>query len=112
MKKFLAAITNPVTGDFGNFNKVAANPLAPFFVKVWRAVIIFGAILMLVYLLWGSIEWLTSEGDKEKLTSARNKILHAIVGMSLLAASVAIVFFIDNLGIFGFKILQLEWPTP
>jgi len=113
MKTLLAQITNPVINPkFGTLVGASDNPLASFFVNIWRAMVLFGALLTLVYLLWASIDWLTSEGDAEKLKAARSKLMNAIVGMGLLAASVAIVYLIDKLGILGFSLLKLEWPTP
>lgn len=111
MKKLIALITNPVIDPKVGGAEALDNPLAFLFVNLWRAIIIAGALATLVYLLWGAFDWLTSEGDKEKYSAARSKIIHAIAGMAFLAGSVAIVYLIDNLGIFGFSLLKLEW-TP
>lgn len=54
------------------------------------AALVIGSLLALGYLLWGGIDWLTSEGDKEKYTTARNKIMHAIIGLVIIATSYAI----------------------
>jgi len=43
------------------------------------------AILTLAYLIWGAIDWLMSEGEPEKLKSARNKIIHTLAGLALIA---------------------------
>jgi len=48
------------------------------------------AVMVLIYLLWGGIEWITSGGDKSKTEGARNKITNAIIGLIVLAASTAI----------------------
>ena len=112
MNKLLAAIFNPVTSEkIGTLGGAQDNGLGVFFVNIWRAMVIFGALLTLVYLIWGTIDWLTSGGEAEKLKSARLRIVNAIVGMSLLAGSVAIVYLIDSFGILGFSLLKLEWPT-
>lgn len=47
-------------------------------------------ILLLVYLLWGAFEWITSAGDPDKIEKARGKITQAIIGIILLFASLAI----------------------
>ena len=49
-----------------------------------------GAILLLIYLVWGAIQWITSGGDKGKVESARNKITQAIIGIIILAATTAL----------------------
>lgn len=50
-----------------------------------------GLIFVSVYLIWGGIQWITSQGDKQKLTAARGKITWAIIGFIVLLLSVAIV---------------------
>jgi len=69
------------------------------------AIISVAALLCLGYMLWGAIDWLTSEGDKDKYTSARNKILHAILGLAIVVTIWAvwqlILFFLGLNKIFG-----------
>lgn len=108
---FLAQIQPPVGSPIdssGNLN----NPLASLFVSLWRAAVIAGGLALLLYLIWGSFEWLTSGGDKEKLTTARGRILNAVIGMALLVGSVAIISLINALGIFGnFNLLNFQWTN-
>ena len=112
MQKLLVDITNPaIKKEWGEVSAIS-NPLASFIVTIWRALVIVGAIFTILFLLLGALEWLTSQGEKEHLASAKAKMTHAFTGMALLAASAAIVYLIDSLGIFGFSILKLEWPTP
>lgn len=42
------------------------------------------------YFLWGAWDWIISEGDKQKVADARNKITQAIAGFLILI----LVFFI------------------
>ena len=60
-------------------------------------VMLFAAILVFAYLIWGGIEWITSGGDKGQTEKARNKITAAIVGLIVLAASYAILQLALNL---------------
>jgi len=64
--------------------------IGEFVSKAVDAAIIFGSLLCLGYLMWGAVDWLTSEGDKEKYTSARQKIMHAIMGLGILVSVFAI----------------------
>lgn len=59
--------------------------LGTFLRGILSMAIVSGAILTLVYLIWGAIDWLMSDGEPEKLKAARNKIIHALVGLALLA---------------------------
>lgn len=62
------------------------------------ALMIGAALLTLVYLLWAGINWVMSDGDKAKITQARNKITYAIIGLIViflaffLVSSVASLF--------------------
>ncbi|MEK7064064.1 MAG: hypothetical protein AAB973_00440 [Patescibacteria group bacterium] len=58
--------------------------------RVVDAAIIGAGILLLVYLVYGGVEWLTSGGDKAKLESARAKLTNALIGVAIIAASFAI----------------------
>ncbi len=52
-----------------------------------------GAVAALFYLLWGTVEWILSGGDKEKIASARKRITHALIGLALLALAFFIAKF-------------------
>jgi hypothetical protein len=104
------AIENPVLKEGGTIADVESNPLAPLLVRLWRTMMIGGGLILLLYLIWGAIDWMMSEGDPEKLKSARSKIIHAGAGMALLAASYVFVQLTQV--IYGFNILEFEWPTP
>lgn len=56
-----------------------------------------GAIAVLLYLLWGALDWLTSAGDKGKTEKARDKITQAIVGLILIISTAAIMLFVQQL---------------
>lgn len=52
---------------------------------------IIAAIVLLFMILWGAFDWMTSEGDKEKIARARDKILNALIGILLFAAAFGII---------------------
>ncbi|QQG44498.1 MAG: hypothetical protein HYW86_01105 [Candidatus Roizmanbacteria bacterium] len=58
--------------------------------KFINLALIGGGIFMLIYLLWGALDWIVSEGDKEKVEKARNKIQNAVIGMLLVVISLTI----------------------
>lgn len=53
-------------------------------------IFIIAFIVSFIYLLTGAIYWITSGGDKANLESARNRIIHAILGLIVVAAAWAI----------------------
>jgi hypothetical protein len=52
--------------------------------------ILLSALAVLLYLILGGFQWLTSGGDKGKTESARNKITSALIGLLIVIASWAI----------------------
>ena len=69
-------------------------------------------LLLLLYLIWGGFEWITSGGDSSKLTQARNKIMHAVIGLILLASVVAIFGVLQQfLGVCIIKIGNMACPN-
>jgi len=68
-----------------------ANDFGAMINAVLSFVMLLAALLVLFYLIWGGIEWITSGGDKGKTESARNKITAAVIGIIILAAAFAIL---------------------
>lgn len=48
-------------------------------------------IATLLVIVWGGFLWITSRGDKERLTAARNRIIYAIIGLILVFFSALII---------------------
>lgn len=62
--------------------------------------IIVAAVLSLIFLIWGGIQWSGSGGDKAKVTSARARITYAIIGLVV----ALLAFFIINIISYFFNI--------
>lgn len=58
-----------------------------------RLAFIIALIAVLVMLVWGAVEWIFSGGNKEAYGKARDRILHALIGLAILAIAFAIVNF-------------------
>jgi len=63
--------------------------------------IMVAGMFMILYLLLGAFDWITSGGDKEKITKAQNKITNAFIGMFLIfvVLVVFVAFAGNSLGI-------------
>ncbi|MEN8253601.1 MAG: hypothetical protein ABFQ62_04470 [Patescibacteria group bacterium] len=59
-------------------------------------VIAIAALMVFLYLIWGGIDWITSGGDKAKTDQARQKIIAAVIGLIIVAASFAILTIVLN----------------
>jgi len=78
----------PSTGYASNLGSVINSVL--------NFIMVIAALLVLLYLVWGGIEWITSGGDKGKTESARNKITSAVIGLIILASAYAIFLLVIN----------------
>ena len=56
-----------------------------------------GIIAVLLFLILGSIEWITAGGDKGKIEKAREKITQSIIGLIVLVSVMAIMLFVQQL---------------
>lgn len=72
--------------------------------------IIVGAIIAFVYLIWGGLQWITSGGDKAGLETARGRITNAIIGLIIVAAAWAIMWLVGRF--IGVDILGGNIPLP
>lgn len=58
-------------------------------------------VVFVFMLLWGGFQWLSSGGEKEAIGEARQRIIHALIGIVILAVAFAIF---EVVGTFtGFK---------
>ena len=48
-------------------------------------VFVVAVLAVLVYLIWGAFEWITSGGEKESVKKAQGKITNALIGLAVLA---------------------------
>lgn len=75
-----------------------------------RIFFVIAGLTALFYMLLGAFAWVTSSGDEEAVTAARNKIQAAVVGLILIVAVLAIIWTLEQ-AIFQRKIcLGLSCP--
>lgn len=84
-----ALCADPITG------------LGTFFGVILNLVFIVFGLLLFTYAVWGAMDWVVSEGDKEKLSKAQAKITNAVMGLLVLVIVFTIFAIIsgDVLGI-------------
>ncbi|OGK20136.1 hypothetical protein A3C23_01380 [Candidatus Roizmanbacteria bacterium RIFCSPHIGHO2_02_FULL_37_13b] len=96
---FLAQPTKSIEDIFGKItpppgpSMLYGDPfvaLGAFFGTLLNIVLIVFGIVMLVYMIWGALDWTTSEGDKERLEKARAKIVNAILGILILVVALTL----------------------
>lgn len=96
------AITPPAGKGFADLGGFVGNVL----------VLVFGLgiLIVLVMLIWGAFEWITSGGDKEAVGKARNRIINALIGMAVLAIAFALATVASQFT--GIDIRKIVIPTP
>jgi len=100
------ACTSIDTGDLG-FKIPSLGDLLTFAI---RAFFVIAGLAGLFYLLLGALGWVTSGGDKDAVTAAREKIQAAVLGMILIVAVLAIIWTLEQV-IFSRRIcLGLSCP--
>lgn len=91
---------NPEDGSTG---------FASFVGRILTIILTIAALILFVMLLWGGVEWITSGGDKSKVEKARNRISQSIIGMIVLAATIALFSLLQIA--FDFKVLNFTNNT-
>jgi hypothetical protein len=74
--------------------------------NILGGVMAIAVLMVLIYLVWGAIGWITSGGDAAKITKARDKMTQAVIGLIVLAASVAIFALVQSF--LGIEVLNFE----
>ena len=70
--------------------KGAPTDLGAFIGGSIRIFIIMAGIFLLIYLLWGAFDWITSGGEKERISKAQSKMTNAVIGMFLVIVSLTL----------------------
>jgi hypothetical protein len=77
---------------------------AAFVGRILSALMAIGAMSVLIFLVWGAFDWINAGGEKGKIESARNKMTGAIMGLIVLAATLAIFTFVQSA--LGIEVLE------
>lgn len=90
--------------------------LGGFITNIVSLSFVIALILVLVMLIWGAFEWITSGGDKEHVGSARGRIINALIGLAILAVAFALFRFAGQFlgfaGLAGTGQISLPIPSP
>lgn len=89
--------------------KSSGEGLAFYIAQLWQTIIIVGGLGFLVFLVWGGVEYIIAGNDKGHLEGAKNKILHASIGLGILVGSFAITKFIEV--VFKINLLNPIFPN-
>ncbi len=82
------SVTGPLPAKFTNLASVVSNAI-PFIFPI-------AGVLLLLYLVWGGFDILTSMGDAKKVEAAKGKVTNAIIGFLIIFFAYWIVQILDN----------------
>jgi hypothetical protein len=114
-QNLLAQIVNPaLPSSIGNNSdpNAGGKGLGMLIGNIVGAIMIIAFLLAFFYLMTGGVQWLTSGGEKAQLENARNKIIHAIIGLIIIAAVWAVMNIVGPFLGLNFPNLNLPSITP
>lgn len=79
-----SGIPSTLTGDISNTGAVLFQTGISWLLYI-------ATTLAIIMLMWGGIQWITSSGDPEKLSSAKRKLTFAIIGLVISLSAFFIV---------------------
>ena len=85
----------------------ALNYIKTVITKTIVLVLIVGIVITLIYLILGGMQWVTSQGEKDKVEAARKKLTFAIIGLLVILLSFAIVALFG--GMFGIDLTTFSF---
>lgn len=111
MNRLLAQLKNPVIPALIGQGKTDNGSVAIGLLlsRIFSGLFILAFITAFLYLITGAMHWITSAGDKTKLEEARNRIIHSIVGIVVVASAFAIISLIGQF--IGLDLENLPIPT-
>ena len=104
---------SPIAGFIGK-DETGAVGISKFLSNLILLIYSIAAIVLIFMLIWGAFEWLTSGGDKEKISAAQKRIINAIIGIILFAVAFAIIAVLGQFTGFTFFAGQnaTHYPQP
>ena len=76
--------------------QIRISSIGEFTGAVGSLLFIIGVIIFMAIFLWGGMEWLTSGGDKGKIQNGRERIMQALIGLSILSLGAAIIILLER----------------
>jgi len=86
----------------------ATTTFGTFFESLLSGIMLIAALMVFFFLIWGAIEWITAGGDQSKIQKGRDKIVQSIIGIIVLASTLALFGLVQSF--LGLEILNFG-PT-
>jgi len=80
-----------------------------FLSRILSLILIVAGLMLLLYMIWGAINWMSAGGDSGKVQKARDQITQAVIGLVVLLSTLAIFNLLQTF--FGFEIITYDRTT-
>lgn len=90
------SVSNPQTSAFLTSSQVKVTSVAGITGAIITVVLGLLGIIFVGLLVFAGIQWMTAEGNEEKVEHAKNTISRAIIGLLIVIAAYSITFFVFN----------------
>ena len=105
----LARIENPsIPNKYGAGSDFAGN-VSGILGATISFILAAGGIAFVLMFMIGGFQWITSGGDKDAITRARSRIMHAVVGLVILFAVYAILKLLGQ--VLGVNLISIKLPS-
>ncbi len=93
-----AGTVNNGTADVGKtfYNPIDVDNIPAFIVKIIKILLFLSGMLAVLFVIIGGLRYIASQGNSTAMTTAKNTVVYALVGLALAILSYAIVNLITN----------------
>jgi len=112
IKPVLAEVNNPIFKNSTKYTKDPTNFINNLIQGFISLSLIIGVIYFIAHFIMATYRYMNTEGDKNKLETAKQELTHAFIGIFILFSMFAFLKLIGFIfGINGLDKLQLTWPS-
>ncbi len=107
-------IENPLVPVFGSGGTEAGTKIiGDLITNIINAMMIAGAIILLIMIIWAGIAWASAGDNKERMQGAQKRLSNAVIGFIVVICVFAIANFVGSIfGLGWFKNFSIPLPTP
>ena len=81
-------------GDVPPYTAVTENSMAEIIAMVIKAFLGLLGIIFLILIIYAGYNWMTAQGDEEKVTKAKETLQRAVIGLIIIIAAYSITAFV------------------
>lgn len=83
--------------DAARTGEMSTKPIGTTIGEVVNVFLYFVGAVAVIVVIWGGFQYITSSGDSQKATTAKNTIMYAVIGIVVVVMSYAIVNWVFGL---------------